>query len=50
VLRLRCNNQKLRDASGFQLEVSPGEGLERTIDWFLKPDNLRRYKGFLYNV
>jgi NAD dependent epimerase/dehydratase len=50
VLRLRCSNHKLRDASGFQPEISLHEGLERTIDWFLNPGNLRHYKGFLYNV
>jgi NAD dependent epimerase/dehydratase len=50
VLRLRCNYQKLRDASGFQPNVSLHEGLKRTIDWFQNPDNLRRYKGSLYNV
>ena len=50
VLRLRCNYQKLRDARGFQPQVSLREGLKRTIDWLQNPDNLRRYKGFLYNV
>jgi len=50
VLRLRCNYQKLRDAQGFQPQVSLREGLKRTIDWLQNPDNLRRYKGFLYNV
>jgi NAD dependent epimerase/dehydratase len=50
VLRLRCNYQKLRDASGFQPQVSLREGLERTIDWFQNPKNLLRYKGSLYNV
>jgi NAD dependent epimerase/dehydratase len=50
VLRLRCNYRKLLDASGFQPKVSLREGLRRTIDWFQNPSNLRRYKGFLYNV
>lgn len=50
VLRLRCSNQKLRDVSGFQPEISLHDGLKRTIDWFLNPDNLRRYKESLYNV
>ena len=50
VLRLRCSNQKLRDVSGFQPEISLRDGLKRTIDWFLNPDNLRRYKESLYNV
>jgi NAD dependent epimerase/dehydratase len=50
VLRLRCSNQKLRDVSGFQPKISLRDGLKRTIDWFLNPDNLRRYKESLYNV
>jgi NAD dependent epimerase/dehydratase len=50
VQRLRSNSQKFRDASGFQPEISLREGLRRTVDWFQNPDNLRRYKGSLYNV
>jgi NAD dependent epimerase/dehydratase len=50
VLRLRCNSQKLRDASGFHPEVGLREGLRQTIDWFRNPANIRRYKGYLYNV
>jgi NAD dependent epimerase/dehydratase len=50
VMRLRCNNQKLRDASGFQPSVALSDGLKRTITWFQNPENLRRYKGLLYNV
>jgi NAD dependent epimerase/dehydratase len=50
VLRLRCDNRKLLDASGFRPQVSLREGLRRTIDWFQNSSNLRRYKRFLYNV
>jgi NAD dependent epimerase/dehydratase len=50
VLRLRCDFTKLRQDSGFKPEVSLREGLKRTVDWFQNPDNLRRYKGSLYNV
>jgi NAD dependent epimerase/dehydratase len=50
VLRLRCNSQKLRDASGFHPEVGLREGLRQTIDWFRNPANIRRYKAYLYNV
>ena len=50
VQRLRCNGEKLRDASGFRPEVPLREGLRRTVDWFQKPNNLRRYKGSLFNV
>jgi nucleoside-diphosphate-sugar epimerase len=50
VVRLRCNAEKLREASGFQPDVGLREGLRRTIDWFREAKNLRRYKECLYNV
>jgi NAD dependent epimerase/dehydratase len=50
VQRLRCDGQKLRDAHGFQPQVSLREGLKQTVDWFQTPNNLRRYKESLYNV
>lgn len=50
VQRLRCNGEKLRDASGFRPEIPLREGIRRTVDWFQKPNNLRRYKGSLFNV
>jgi NAD dependent epimerase/dehydratase len=50
VRRLRCNGKKLRDAQGFEPEVSFREGLKQTVDWFQNPNNLRRYKESLYNV
>jgi NAD dependent epimerase/dehydratase len=50
VQRLRCENSKLRKAGGFVPQVSLREGLERTVRWFTQPENLRRYKGDLYNV
>jgi NAD dependent epimerase/dehydratase len=50
VLRLRCNNEKLRQACGFLPQVSLRAGLERTIQWFQNVANLSRYKPDLYNV
>lgn len=50
VRRLRCNGRKLRDACGFHPEISLREGLKQTVAWFESPNNLRRYKGSLYNV
>jgi nucleoside-diphosphate-sugar epimerase len=50
VQRLRCDGQKLRNAQGFQPETSLRDGLQRTVEWFQNPANLRRYKGSLYNV
>ena len=50
VQRLRCENSKLKNAGGFVPQISLRQGLERTIRWFTQPENLRRYKGNLYNV
>jgi NAD dependent epimerase/dehydratase len=50
VYRLRCDNRKLKDASGFSPATPLEEGLRRTIDWFRLDENLRRYKEHLYNV
>jgi len=50
VQRLKCENSKLRTACGFAPKIPLREGLERTVGWFRQPDNLRRYKGDLYNV
>jgi len=50
VQRLRCENSKLKQASGFLPSIPLREGLERTIRWFSDPSNLRRYKSDLYNV
>lgn len=50
VLRLRCDNSKLKMASGFEPGIPLREGLRRTVAWFLDPRNLRRYKEGVYNV
>ena len=50
VQRLKCDNSKLRDASAFLPQIPLRNGLERTVQWFSQPENLRRYKGELYNV
>ena len=50
VLRLCCDNSKLRQATGFQPRVDLDEGLAVTIRWFQEERNLRRYKASLYNV
>jgi NAD dependent epimerase/dehydratase len=54
VERLRADNTRIRELTGWEPEYAGFEGLRRglreTIDWFLVPDNLRRYKADLYNV
>jgi nucleoside-diphosphate-sugar epimerase len=50
VLRLRCDSTKLRTLTGFAPQYNLEQGLALTIQWFVNPDNLRKYKAGLYNV
>ena len=50
VMRLWCDNSKLKAATGFQPQATLRDGLSQTIDWFQRPENLKRYKTGLYNV
>ena len=50
VFRLWCDNSKIVKLTGFQSQVGIREGLQRTIDWIVKSDNLKNYKSEIYNV
>jgi NAD dependent epimerase/dehydratase len=50
VYRLWCDNSKIEELTGFRPTYTLREGLERTIDWITKPENLSKYKADLYNV
>jgi NAD dependent epimerase/dehydratase len=50
VLRLCCDNRKVRAATGFHPRISLREGLRRTIEWIMEPGRLRHYKTKIYNV
>ena len=50
VLRLWCDNTKMRELTGFEPEYSIRQGLQETINWFTRPENLRKYKADIYNV
>ncbi len=50
VFRLWCNNEKIKELTGFTPQVSIREGLQRTIDWFIQPNNLSKFKVNIYNV
>ncbi|HEV3511605.1 MAG TPA: SDR family NAD(P)-dependent oxidoreductase [Candidatus Sulfotelmatobacter sp.] len=50
VLRLKCENSKLKKATSFAPSIPLRAGLERTVRWFSDAANLRRYKVDLYNV
>jgi NAD dependent epimerase/dehydratase len=50
VMRLWCDNAKIRALTGFEPQVELREGLRRTIEWFQDPAHLHRYKTGIYNV
>lgn len=50
VFRLWCDNTKINELTGFQPGYSIEEGLKATIEWFIKPENLAKYKANIYNV
>ena len=49
VMRLSADSTRLRERTGWQPHHSRDEGLRRTIDWFLDPVNLARYRPEQYN-
>ena len=50
VFRLWCDNSQLKDLTKFLPSYSLEDGLKETIEWFLKPENLKKYKTEIYNV
>ena len=50
VQRLWCDNSKINEIIGFKPKYSIREGLQKTIDWFVIPENLKKNKADIYNV
>ena len=50
VERLLCDNSLMKKLTGWKPEVSLKEGLMETIEWFQNKENLKRYKGDIYNI
>ncbi len=50
VFRLWCDNTQIRELTGFEPRHDIRAGLAKTIEWFLNPGNLARYKADIYNV
>lgn len=50
VFRLWCDNAKIREMTGFTPKFDIRAGLQATIDWFVQPGNLAKYKAGIYNV
>ena len=50
VFRLLGDNTKLKSLTPHVPRYSIRDGLQETIDWFVRPENLARYKANTYNV
>jgi len=50
VQRLWCDNSKIERLTGFKPTLSIEDGLKKTIEWFIKEENLKKYKADIYNV
>lgn len=50
VERLLCDNTLIKQLTGWKPEISLREGIEKTITWFKKNENLKGYKSDIYNV
>lgn len=50
VNRLWCNNEKIRNLTGFAPEYNFEQGLKETIEWYRRPQNLAKFKTDVYNV
>ena len=50
VFRLWGDNTLIKKLTGFKPEYSIETGLKKTIEWFLKPENLIKYKPNIYNL
>ena len=50
VLRLWCDNTKIKEKTDFVVRYSLKQGLKETVAWFLNWENLKKYKANIYNV
>ena len=50
VFRLWGDNSKIKSLTGFEPLYDIEKGLKETIEWFLNPENLSKYKADIYNV
>jgi NAD dependent epimerase/dehydratase len=50
VFRLWCDSSKIEKLTGFKSKTNIRQGLQKTIDWVIQPNNLNNYKSEIYNV
>ena len=49
VFRLCGDNHKICSLTSWRPEIDLREGLRRTAEWLVKPENMRLYKANIYN-
>ena len=50
IYRLMCDDSKLRNLTGYNQDYDLRTGLTETINWFKRPEYLKKYKSGIYNV
>lgn len=50
VFRLYGDNTLIKKLTNWNPKVTLREGLEKTIEWIIKPENLKKYKSDIYNL
>lgn len=50
VFRLVCDNRKIKTFTDFSPQTNLESGFKKTIEWFLEPKNISKYKANIYNV
>jgi len=50
VFRLCCDNKKIKKLIDYKPKINIQNGLKKTIDWIIKPENFKMYKSKIYNV
>tara|TARA_Y100000022_G_C13230513_1_gene367097 strand:- start:423 stop:1406 length:984 start_codon:yes stop_codon:yes gene_type:complete len=50
VYRLLADYSELKNITNYEPKISFTDGLKKTIEWILKPENLNKYKAEIYNV
>ncbi|MBK7627810.1 MAG: SDR family NAD(P)-dependent oxidoreductase [Bacteroidales bacterium] len=50
VFRLWGDNSLLKELTGFKLQHTIQTGLKITCDWFVNPENLKKFKPNIYNI
>lgn len=50
VFRLWGDNSLIKELTGFKPEYPIETGLQETINWFKKPENLNKFKSGIYNI